>query len=106
MSEGPLASADARFVVEVALDATAMHGRDGYRTGVRPNHRMPGRDYTFIGQLDFQDREWLRPGETCLATARLLVADQDLARFHPGFRWAIAEGPKVVGHCILIGPTS
>ena len=80
-----------------------MAGRPGYHTGIRPNHRMPGRDYYFIGQLDYSDREWLRPGEVCEASGSFIVAEQDRGKFLPGFEWDVCEGPgKVVGQCKLL----
>src|SRR6478735_3990975 len=51
--------------VEVSLNPSAMANRPGFGSGVRPNHWIPGRHYTYIGQLDFKDREWLKPGESC-----------------------------------------
>ncbi len=88
--------------VEFALDAKAMEGRPGYRSGIRPNHQMPGRSYNFIGQIDFPDREWLRPGEACEASGSFIVAEQDRASFVPGFTWRVAEGPRIVGTCKVL----
>jgi hypothetical protein len=103
MSDASLATTDLVLTVEVALDEAAMRGRPGYYSGVRPNHRMPGRDYTFIGQLDFVDRELLQPGECCQARGTFVIAEQDRSKFQAGFTWPIAQGPAVVGHCKVIG---
>ena len=103
MSDAPLATGSLVLTVEVSLDEAALRGRLGYHSGVRPNHRMPGRDYTFIGQLDFADRDLLRPGECCQATGTFVIAEQDRSQFRPGFSWPIAQGPTVVGHCKVIG---
>src|SRR6478672_13595200 len=88
-------------MVEFALDAVAMKGRLGYRSGIRPNHWMPGRDYTFMGHLHFVDREWLKPGEKCEAKGSFIIAEQDFSSFVPGFTWQVGEGHKIVGQCRL-----
>lgn len=77
--------------VEFGLHLSCMHGRKGYGTGIRPNHWIPGRDYTFIGQVDFIDREWLEPGEKCTANVRCIMPAQDLEKFKPGFIWHVCE---------------
>lgn len=102
MSDEPLVTTDLTCMVEFGLDPVAMHGRPGYYSGVRPHHQMPGREYNFIGQLDYLDRELLRPGEVCRAKGSFIVAEQDLDRFRPGFSWLVVEGSKVVGHCRIL----
>ena len=89
-------------IVELSLDAVAMKGRRGYRSGVRPNHWLPGRDYACIGQLEFLDREWLGPGEACKARGRFIIAEQDLGDFVPGFAWDVGEARRIVGRCKLL----
>jgi hypothetical protein len=91
-----------RGVVEFTLDGVAMRGRPGYRSGIRPNHWMPGRGYTFMGHLDFMDREWLRPGETCQARVSFIIPEQDLTQFVPGLTWEVGEGRRMVGRCKLL----
>ena len=98
-----LATINLNLTVEVGLHETCMKDRDGYRTGVRPNHWIPGRDYTFAGQLDFQAKEWLRPGETCKASLSCVVATQDLHLMVPGFCWHICEANRIVGYAKIIG---
>jgi hypothetical protein len=88
--------------VELALDAIAMKGRPGYRSGIRPNHWMPGREYTFIGSLIFVDREWLTPGEKCKAKGSFIIPEQDLVNFVPGLIWQVGEGRRIVGSCTLL----
>jgi hypothetical protein len=88
--------------VKFALSAEAMKGRAGFRSGIRPNHWLQDREYTFVGQLDFIDRDWLRPGEECAATVTLLIAEQDRDRFVPGFSWQVGESVRIVGECTLL----
>jgi hypothetical protein len=75
--------------------------RPGLRSGVRPNHWMPGRDHALTGQLDFLGREWLKPGEQCAALGILIVPEQDRDRLVPGFAWQVEEGSRIVGRCTL-----
>lgn len=88
--------------VQFALSAEAMQSRPGFRTGIRPNHWLHDRDYAFVGQLDFTDREWLKPGETCTSTVTLLIALQDRDRFVPGLVWQVGEAKRIVGECTLL----
>jgi len=84
--------------VRVSLDANAMPDRVGWRSGIRPNHRIPGRDHEmFIGTLTFSDREWLRPGECADATGSFMVMPADVPLFVPGFSWELCEGKSTVG---------
>ena len=84
--------------VEVGLHESCMRDRDGYYSGVRPNHWMPGRDYCFMGQLDFIDTDLLKPGDTCRANGRFIIASQDIPEFKPGYCWHICEANKIMGY--------
>jgi hypothetical protein len=87
----------------VCLDAKQMFGHEGWRTGVRPNHRIPGRgNEMFMGMLTFSDREWLRPGQCAEATVRFMVMPADVPLFVPGFWWELCEGPHVVGRAEVL----
>ncbi|CAN4278975.1 hypothetical protein LJR125_001855 [Pseudoxanthomonas sp. LjRoot125] len=95
------------FRAEISLDQSAMFGRPGFGSGIRPNHRLPGRDYYVFGQIDFIDIDWLVPSETCEATCVFVVPKQDVATFVPGFRWEFSEGIRRVGfgHILWIDNT-
>lgn len=88
---------DLELRVVVGLHESCMNGRLGYKSGVRPNHWIPGRDYTFLGQVEFEGRGILRPGESCNATVKCIVATQDIELFKPGFAWHICEANKIMG---------
>jgi len=88
--------------VRFALNADAMRGRAGFKTGIRPNHWMKDREYTFVGQLDFVDRDFLESGSECTATVVLLIAEQDRERFVPGFVWQVGESVHIIGECTLL----
>ena len=87
---------DAKIIV--TLHKYCMQDREGYKTKIRPNHWIPGRDYAFAGQLEFVDRELLRPGESCYAIGQFIAATQDKYLFVPGFKWHICEANKIVGY--------
>jgi hypothetical protein len=88
--------------IEVGLHKSCMEGRPGYKSGVRPNHWIPGRDYTFLGQIGFSDRELLKPGESCKARINCIIASQDKELFKPGFTWHICEANKIMGYAKVI----
>lgn len=88
-------------IIEVGLYKECMRGRDGYGSGIRPNHWLPGRSYTFIGQIDFLDRDWLKPGDSCEARLGFIVPKQDVEKFIPGFSWHICEVNRIVGYCSI-----
>lgn len=85
-------------LVEIGLYEQCMKDRPGYKSGVRPNHWMPGREYCFMGQLEFTDREWLKPGDSCIANGKFIIASQDVKSFVPGYAWHICEANKIVGY--------
>jgi hypothetical protein len=93
-------------IVEVGLHESCMRGRDGYYSGVRPNHWMPGRNYCFMGQLDFVDTDLLEPGATCKAIGSFIIASKDIPEFVPGFCWHICEANKIVGYGKVIEITN
>jgi hypothetical protein len=88
--------------IEVGLHEECMEGRKGYGTGIRPNHWIPSRAYTFIGQIDFLDRDWLEPGESCKARLRFIVPKQDVPKFVAGFSWHICEVNRIMGYCTVV----
>ena len=88
--------------IEISLHENCMIGRDGYYSRVRPNHWIPGKTYTFAGQIEFTDRELLKPGETCFADMSCIVSPKDAELFTAGFAWHICEGNKIVGYAKVV----
>lgn len=88
--------------VEFSLHENSLEGRDGYYSGVRPNHWIPGRDYAFFGQVEFHDRELLKPGESCRAVVKSMLASQDKPAIKPGFSWHVCEGNRIVGYATVV----
>ena len=91
-----------KFRVEVGLYSHCMEGRSGYRSSIRPNHWIPGKDYTFAGQLDFEGQDLLAPGETCNAMLSAMLLPEDIALFKPGFAWHICEANKIMGYAKVV----
>ena len=89
-------------LIKVGLHAEFMQGRKGYGTGIRPNHWIPSKSYTFIGQIDFIGQDWLNPGESCEANGRFLLPVLDEHLFVPGFSWHICEGNKIMGYATIL----
>ena len=88
--------------VEFGLYEFAMEGREGYYSKVRPNHCIPSRDYAFMGVVEFHDRELLKPGQSCRATIKAIIASQDKTLFKTGFAWHVTEAYKIVGYAKVI----
>jgi len=86
----------------LTLDPDAMAGRPGYISGVRANHRIPGREDFFAGAMFFPDREWVRPGESAEVSANFRIYSDDADKFVPGFRWHVCEADKIVGSAELV----
>jgi hypothetical protein len=89
-------------ITHCTLRVTLNRNSMGYGTGVRPNHNFPGRSYSVIGQLDFIEKDWLCPGESCEAKGHFLIPVEDTVDFVPGFKWDICEVKKVTGTAELI----
>jgi hypothetical protein len=97
-----LETEDLTLAIEIGLHESCMRGRSGYKSGIRPNHWIPGRDYTFLGQVEFDDRELLKPGENCKAIIKCIVPSHDIALFVPGFAWHICEANKIMGYAKVL----
>ena len=97
-----LETVDIECEVEVSLIEFAMKDRWGYRTGISPNHWIPGRDYAFIGKLNFIDTEILEPGGTCNALGGFILPKQDLPLIKRGFTWHICEAYTIVGYVKVV----
>ena len=86
----------------LTLDPEAMSGRPGYSSGVRANHRIPGREDFFVGAMFFPDQELVRPGESAEVSGNFRIYSDDADKFVPGFRWHVCEADKIVGSAELV----
>jgi translation elongation factor EF-Tu-like GTPase len=70
-------------------------------SGYRPNH-----DFGLEGMLNDATHEYINtkvvaPGQTVMANMWFLVAQYQVGRLHPGFRFTVQEGPRIVGHGVI-----
>ena len=85
-------------LIEFGLNSDSKLEFNGYRTGIRPNHWIRNKQYTVIGQIDFLDCEWLKPGESCRAICSFYAPKQDEKLFVSGFKWDIGQAAIIVGY--------
>jgi len=102
MSDSGVATQRLDVPIECGLYASCMQNRPGYRSGIRPNHWLPGRDYTVIGQIEFNDCDLLGPGQSCKAICKMIVPVSDAVLFVPGYTWHICEANKIMGYAKVI----
>ena len=55
-----------------------------------------------MGALSFDDREWLRPGESAKEKGKFIVYTADLPLFEPGFQWELCESVRILGTVELV----
>jgi translation elongation factor EF-Tu-like GTPase len=93
----PLRPAD--LEVRVSYLSTDAGGRKtAVSSGIRPDH-----DFGLIGELhgaqhEYPEQDWVEPGTSAKALLWLIAPDVQKARFYPGLKFTVQEGPKVVGH--------
>ena len=88
---------------KIYLKTTKEGGRtSGIKTGYRPNHAFEQPKnirniQTFIGDIQFDDQEFIEPGETKIVTVRF-IRNETVEKFITvGQKWFIYEVPKLVG---------
>jgi hypothetical protein len=84
--------------IEFCLDENAQLGVPAWYSGIRPQHRIPGRPYSFFGQIDLLDVQSISPGQCCRAKATCIIKEQDRPYFIPGFCWHICSRDKIIGY--------
>jgi hypothetical protein len=90
--------------IEFCLDETAQLGAPAWFSGIRPQHRIPGRPYSFMGQIDLIGVKSISPGQCCRAKATCIIAERDRPYFVPGFCWHICKVDRIVGYARYIAP--
>jgi hypothetical protein len=93
---------------KLRLKKTSEGGRlTGIKSGYRPNHVFEYNDkgqllQTYIGDITFEGKPTIEPGEERIVTVRFLM-NQPLERFlNKGCKWFIYEGPNLVGEAEII----
>lgn len=79
----------------------------GIKSGYRPNHTFEQptnfRDIqTFIGDIQFDDQEFIEPGETKIVIVRFLKMPQVEKYIKVGQKWFIYEVPRLVAEGEII----
>jgi len=83
----------------IAYRSTDESGRSGpVCSGYRPDH-----DFGLIGELhgalhEYPDQGWVYPGTEARALLWLFAPKLQSCRFHPGVRFTVQEGRKVVAY--------
>ena len=87
---------------KIYLKTTKEGGRiGGIKSGYRPNHAFEQpKDIrnikTFIGDIQFDDQEFIEPGETKILTVRFLRNETVEKFIAVGQKWFIYEVPRLV----------
>jgi translation elongation factor EF-Tu-like GTPase len=100
MSTGDLIIVKAK----ITMKTTAEGGRQyGFKSGYRPNHVFELPDdlrklTTYIGDIQFDDQELIKPGETKIVTVRFLRMPQVEKYITVGQKWFINEAARTLGY--------
>lgn len=89
----------AEFSVHVSLDKNGAR-RTACTSGYRPNHKHPVTGEYFMGVFYFEGA--LMPGETLVATLKVLCSAEQLASLVQSKTWTIWEGPYYIGNVEII----
>jgi translation elongation factor EF-Tu-like GTPase len=93
----PHRSAD--LEVRISYLSTDAGGRKtAVASGIRPDH-----DFGLTGELhgaqhEYPEQECVAPGTSATALLWLIAPDLQKGGFHPGLRFTVQEGPKVIGY--------
>jgi translation elongation factor EF-Tu-like GTPase len=96
-----------KIKAKLTLFATENGGRKtGIKTGYRPNHVFEYENgifkQTYIGQITFDDREWILPGDIANVYVEFINM-LDIKRFiNVGQKWWIHEAAKKLGEAEII----
>lgn len=88
---------------KITMKTTEEGGRQsGFKSGYRPNHVFELPDdlrnlKTYIGDIQFNDQELIKSGETKVVTVRFLKIPQVEKYIRVGQKWFINEGARTVG---------
>jgi translation elongation factor EF-Tu-like GTPase len=88
---------------KITMKTTEEGGRQsGFKSGYRPNHvfEMPDnvKDLrTYIGDIQFDDQDLIKPGETKIVTVRFLKVSEIEKYSMVGQKWFINEAARTLG---------
>ena len=93
----------------LTLVPTEQGGRkNGIVSGYRPNHVFEYQSngqfkYAYMGDIQFDQTEWIKPGETKEVLVRFLSRQPIDEYMDIGRKWWIHEGPNKIGEAEIIG---
>ena len=93
---------------KLKLKSTKDGGRQGgIASGYRPNHVFEYKDdgsfsMSWIGDIQFDDSEWILPSEERIVTVRFLEREEVRKYLEIGKPWWIHEGGREVGKAEIL----
>jgi len=93
---------------KITFNTTEEGGKKrGIKPGYRPNHAFEKTDNikllrTYIGEIDFVNKESIQPGETSIVTVRFLKIPEIEKYMRVGQKWFIYEVPKLIAEGEII----
>ena len=93
---------------KLKLTSTKEGGRKtGIKSGYRPNHVFEYQSngqfkYSYVGDIQFDENEWILPGETKEVLIRFLSKQPIDEYMNIGRKWWIHEGPNKIGEAEAI----
>ena len=99
MRTGDLIIVKAKITMKTTEEGGRQHG---FKSGYRPNHVFELLDdlrnlKTYIGDIQFDDQELVKPGETKIVTVRFLRIPQVERYIKVGQKWFINEAARTLG---------
>ena len=91
------------------LVPTEKGGRNnGIKSGYRPDHvfeyQTNGQfEYAFMGDIQFDENDVIKPGENRIVTVRFLSHQPIEKHLNIGRKWCIHEGPNLIGEAEILG---
>lgn len=88
---------------KITMKKTKEGGRKfGFTSGYRPNHVFELPDElknlkTYIGDIQFEDQEFIKPGETKVVIVRFLKVPEVKKYIQVGRKWFINEASETLG---------
>ena len=80
--------------------------KTGIKSGYRPNHVfekvIDNRFNAFIGEITFNGREFIYPGEEVIVNVKFLDGNEIEDFIHVGKAWQIYEGSKLIADAVIL----
>ncbi len=80
--------------------------KTGIKSGYRPNNIfepvIDGQFNTFIGEITFNDREYIYPGEEMIVNVKFLNTNEIEKFIHVGKIWWVYEVPNLIAEAVIL----